>query len=178
MSYYKIIDGIKMDGPMLTCAQEAATKNFDGKIYLEDAYKIFDAVQDDDIYTEVEKDTVSYILNHFSWNPLALEWFQKKLSGLRENEVIASMTAEEVAQQKFSDQDVVYTHDDQHVRKQKLTAAMVETNEDHDEIELIIRLANGKRVCVASNFIEVSGNHVQLYGGHIIPIHAIEKVII
>lgn len=178
MSYYKIINGIKMDGPMLTRAQEAASKNFDEKIYLEDAYRIFDAVQDDDIYTEVEKNTVSYILSHFSWNPVALAWFQKKLSGLNENDVIASMSVEEIAQQKFSEQDAVYTEEDQHARMQKLTAAMVETNEDHDEIELIVRLANGKRVLVASNFIEVTGNHVQLHGGYIIPIHAIEKVII
>lgn len=178
MSFYKIINGIKMDGPMFTCAQEAANKNFDGKIYLEDAYKIFEAVQDDDIYTEVEKDTVSYLLTHFSWNPVALEWFQKKLSGLTENEGITSMSAEEVTQQQFSEHDVVYTQHDQHVRRKRLMAAMVETNEDHDEIELIVRMANGKRVVVASNFIEVSGNHVQLHGGYILPIHAIEKVIL
>jgi hypothetical protein len=57
-----------------------------------------------------------------------------------------------------------------------LHTAMNETNNDHDDIGLIVHLATGERVEVLSDFIELSGDFVELKGGCIIPVHAIEKV--
>jgi hypothetical protein len=53
---------------------------------------------------------------------------------------------------------------------------MNETQQDHDDIGLIFQLASGERVQVMCNFIEMSGDFVELKGGYVLPVRAIEKV--
>jgi len=52
----------------------------------------------------------------------------------------------------------------------------METYDDHDEIALIVRLADGRRVEVRSILIDFENDFVELRGGIAIPLRAIEKV--
>jgi hypothetical protein len=175
MSYYKIIDGKRIDGRVLHVTEEAANRN-KGLLTLDDAQLIYDSIAEDDIYTYAEKNTVLYILSNFDWTEQASLWIQSKLSGLSTYAETVSMTPEEIARQHFSDRDVLYTPEAQEARMHDLKTAMIETSENHDDFGLIIRLASGERVQVFSNFIEVDDHYVQLRGGHIVPVRAIERV--
>jgi hypothetical protein len=86
------------------------------------------------------------------------------------------MPLQELARQHFASKDVLRTEEERLIRIHDLTTAMNETNQDHDDIGLIVRLANNERIEVISNFIELSGDFIELKGGITIPIKAIEKV--
>jgi hypothetical protein len=176
MSYYKIIEGVKMDGEMLDLAVESVKGRGDGRISLSDAHRIFDAVKDGNVYTDTEKATVIYLLNNFKWTDTAYDWFQKQLSGLTEHDGVLQMTPEEISRQHFPERDVLFTPEAQASRMHDLKTAMVETMENHDELGLIVRLATGERVQILCDFIEVEGEFVELKGGHTIPVRAIERV--
>jgi hypothetical protein len=176
MSYYQFIDGVKMDGEILDLSRKAVGDRGDGRISLYDAEKIYEAVVDENKYTDVERDTVAYVMKEFRWTDAAYDWFMQKLSGLTEPEGIQRMPIEELTEHHFPKRDVLFTPEAQAARIHDLHTAMVETNDNHEELGLIIRLVTGERVEVLSSFIEVSGDHVQIRGGHTIPIHAIERV--
>lgn len=86
------------------------------------------------------------------------------------------MTPAEISNQQFSHEDVLTDATDREVRDHGLRSATNETYQDHDDITLIVRLADGTRVEVTTNFIELAGQFVELKGGHDIPVRAIEKV--
>jgi len=86
------------------------------------------------------------------------------------------MSPEEVSKQHFAAADVLTNEKEQISRENNLRTATDETYQDHDEIGIIVRLANGQRVEVLSNFIELAGHVVELRGGYHIPVRAIEKV--
>lgn len=86
------------------------------------------------------------------------------------------MTPVELSAQHFSSTDVLTNETDREVRNHGLRSATNETYLDHDDITLIVRLADGTRVEVATNFIEFAGQFVELKGGYDIPVRAIEKV--
>ncbi len=58
MSYYKTLDGKKLDGRLLEMAEEAVKGDGDGRISKADAQMIIGAVRDGGAYTDVEKDTM------------------------------------------------------------------------------------------------------------------------
>jgi NACalpha-BTF3-like transcription factor len=177
MSYYKIIDGKKMDGHLIEIAQQAIKNIGDGRISLKDAESILTAVKDGNVYTDIEKATIAHIRKNFNWTEAADEWFRTQISKWRAHpKKIISMTPQELASEHFSFQDVLRNEEDRITRKHDLHTAMNETNNDHDDIGLIVHLATGERVEVLSSFIELSGDFVELKGGCIIPVHTIEKV--
>jgi len=55
MSYYKTIDGKKMDGYLLSMADKAVQGAGDGRISKKDAEEIITVVKDGGTYTETEK---------------------------------------------------------------------------------------------------------------------------
>ena len=79
MAYYKTIDGKKYDGELLEHAEKMTSGAGDGRISMEDAKKLFEAVKDGDSYTDVEKDTVAYIRENFKWTDAADEWFRTEV---------------------------------------------------------------------------------------------------
>lgn len=89
---------------------------------------------------------------------------------------LVKMTPAELSQQHFSPTDVLANETDREVRHHGLRSATNETYLDHDDITLIVRLADGTRVEVTTNFIELAGQFVELKGGYDIPLRAIEKV--
>jgi hypothetical protein len=177
MSYYKIIEGKKMDGHLIEIALKATRNVGDGRISLKDAETILTAVKDGNVYTDIEKATIAYIRKTFTWTEAADEWFRTQISSWRAHPgKMISLSPQQLSTEHFSSQDVLRKEEDRLARKHDLHTAMNETNSDHDEIGLIVHLATGERVEVLSSFIELSGDFVELKGGFIIPVHAIEKV--
>ena len=57
-----------------------------------------------------------------------------------------------------------------------LNSAQAVTNLEHEEVGLIVRLDTGEEVEVLSDLIDVGTVHVEVKGGHLIPIAAILRV--
>jgi hypothetical protein len=79
MSYYRIIDGKKYDKELLDLAEKLVRGQGDGQISVADAQKILEKVKDGNVYTEIEKETVAYIRDHFKWTDAADIWFRKEI---------------------------------------------------------------------------------------------------
>jgi hypothetical protein len=80
MSYYKTIDGKKMDGHLLDLANKAVNGQGDGRISMDDSKLLLNAVTDGGIYTDVEKETMEYIRSNFKWMEGADEWFRSQIT--------------------------------------------------------------------------------------------------
>ncbi len=79
MSYYKTIDGKKYDGEIIELAEKLTAGAGDGRISMDDAKQILDAVKDGGEYTGIEKDTMAYIRDNFKWTEAADEWFRTEI---------------------------------------------------------------------------------------------------
>ncbi|MEO9966314.1 MAG: hypothetical protein ABJF11_11030 [Reichenbachiella sp.] len=79
ISYYKQIDGKRYKAVTLVEADEAVAGVGDGRISKADAEKIFATISDGHVYTQVEKDTMHYIREHYKWTPEADELFRTKV---------------------------------------------------------------------------------------------------
>lgn len=176
MSYYKTIDGIKMDGKMIDQATLLVSGARDGRLSTKDAEMLLTLVTDNNVITTVEQNTLEYILKNFHWTPSAMDWFHKELQTWKTHQSPVQFTIADLRGKHFSSVDVLKDHTAQAERKHALQSATSETNQDHDEIGLWIRLSDGTTVEVFSNFIEFEGEFVELKGGCIVPVRAIEKV--
>lgn len=179
MTYYKMIDGHQYDALLINLAESAVAGSGDGRISMEDAKALLDAVKDGDSFTEIEKQTVKYLHQNFHWTDSAFLWFNEQLKAWQsEFEKPVRMSLQELSNQSFPEYDVLITLAERQAREHDLKAATSETYSDHDEIAMIVRLASGKRVQISSNFIELAGNYVELRGGFDLPVRAIEKITI
>lgn len=79
MAYYKIIDGKKYDAELIELAEKLTSGNGDGRLSKADAEQLLEAVKDGDSYTDVEKDTMSYVRENFKWTEAADEWFRGEI---------------------------------------------------------------------------------------------------
>lgn len=77
--YYKKIKGKDYDGKLIDAAQKAVKGHGDGRISLADAKKIIAIVRDSAAYTDIEKRTMSYIRDHFSFTPESNAWFRTEI---------------------------------------------------------------------------------------------------
>jgi nucleoid-associated protein YgaU len=77
--YYKNIKGRNYDGKMIGKAESLVKSKGDGRISLKDAKVILDSVKDSDDYTEIEKKTIKYIRENFSFTPEADRWFRTEI---------------------------------------------------------------------------------------------------
>ncbi len=80
MSYYITINGKKLDKRLVEMAQAVVAGQGDGRISHDDAKKLFDAVKDGGVYTDVEKVTMEYIRDNFKWTESADEWFRGQVA--------------------------------------------------------------------------------------------------
>jgi hypothetical protein len=80
MSYYKLVDGKKMDGHLLDIATNAVEGKGDGRISKEDSESLLKAVTDGGVYTDVEKVTMDHIRTNFQWTEGADEWFRTQIA--------------------------------------------------------------------------------------------------
>lgn len=79
MAYYKTVDGKKYDGELIELAEKLTAGSGDGRISMEDAKALLEAVMDGNSYTDIEKDTMSYIRENFKWTEAADEWFRTEI---------------------------------------------------------------------------------------------------
>ena len=79
ISYYKQIEGKRYKAVTLAEADESVAGSGDGRISMADAEKVFATISDGHIYTQVEKDTMHYIRDHYNWTPEADGLFRKKV---------------------------------------------------------------------------------------------------
>jgi len=79
MSYYKTIEGKKYDGELIDLAEKLTSGAGDGRLSQADAEQIYEAVKDGDSYTDIEKDTVAYLRENYSWTDAADEWFRTEI---------------------------------------------------------------------------------------------------
>lgn len=78
-AYYKKIKGKKYDGKLLKIADSSVKGKGDGRISLKDAKKILGTVKDSDAYSSVEKNTIRYIRDSYSFTPEADRWFRSEI---------------------------------------------------------------------------------------------------
>ena len=78
-TYYKIIDGKKYDREMLALADRLTQGKGDGRISVADAKKLIQTVQDGGKYTDVEKDTMAYIRDNYTFTDEANQWFRDEI---------------------------------------------------------------------------------------------------
>jgi hypothetical protein len=177
MDYYKEVANRKMDAKILGIAEDSVKGSGDGRISKQDAEKIFAAVIDGNKYTDVEKETVQYVFSKYHWTDAARDWFNEQVTEWQtKSNTLVRMTPVELSKQHFPSTDVLTSDSDRELRHHGLRSATNETYQDHDDITLIVRLADGTRVEVTTNFIELAGQFVELKGGFDIPVKAIEKV--
>jgi hypothetical protein len=79
MSYYKEIDGKKYDGALIELAEKLVSGQGDGRISLDDAEKLMELVKDAGTYTDIEKETMSFIRENFRWTEEADAWFRTEI---------------------------------------------------------------------------------------------------
>jgi len=77
-NYYKQIQGVKYDKGMLEVVDTATTNK--NKINVEDCKKLLKEVIDGDMYTDVEKQTMKYIREHYKFEPTADQWIRRAIS--------------------------------------------------------------------------------------------------
>lgn len=86
------------------------------------------------------------------------------------------VTLDEIRNQHFATDDVLLTFDDRFERQHKLRTAMALTNDDHENISLFVKLANGDLVEISSDLIDYEDDFVEIRGGIGIPLKAIVDV--
>ena len=80
MSYYKTIDGKKMDGAIIDAADEAVKG--DGRISKADAEKILKFSKDGGKITDIERTTLEHVFQKYKWTEAAEGWFNGEISKL------------------------------------------------------------------------------------------------
>jgi hypothetical protein len=176
MTYYKTVDGKKMDQAMLEEASRMIQGTGDGRISEKDAQRLWALMKDGSVITAVEKDTIEYIFKNYKWTASASAWFNQEWAKWKRDRTLIPLTIDELSGKHFAKEDVLSDPGAREDRMHALLTATDETNQDHDEIGLQIQLLDGKVVEVFSNFIEAGNEFVQLKGGCIVPIRAIKKV--
>jgi len=177
MNNNKQVDSKKLNRRLIETADVAVAGAGDGRISKNDAEVLLALVVNNNAFTAAERATLDYIYKNYKWTESAREWFRDQIKNWEKDfKKLIRMSAEELSMQHFSLMDVLSTEEERSARKHDLKAATAETYQDHDEIGVIVRLANGRRAEVVSNFIELEGNYVELRGGFHVPVRAIEKV--
>lgn len=78
-TYYKKIKGKNYDRKLIGMADASVQGKGDGRISLNDARKILRAVKDSSDYSDIEKNTMKYIRDHYAFTPEADQWFRGEI---------------------------------------------------------------------------------------------------
>lgn len=79
MGYYKTIDGVKYDAEIIELAEKLTEGQGDGRLSVDDAGQLLEAVKDGGSYTDIEKDTMAYVRDNFKWTDAADKWFRTEI---------------------------------------------------------------------------------------------------
>lgn len=77
--YYIERDGVKCDRKLIELADGAVAGTGDGRISVDDAKVLLDAVKDHGSYTDIEKDTMKYIRANYKFTDAADTWFRTEI---------------------------------------------------------------------------------------------------
>jgi hypothetical protein len=87
-----------------------------------------------------------------------------------------TVSSTEIGGFRYINSEVLHEAEDRINRKIDLDSAMAVTNTEHEEIGVIVKLESGEEVEILSSLIAVEGEHIEVKGGHLIPIAAILRV--
>jgi hypothetical protein len=79
MGEIREIDGTSYDAALLKTAEKLSSGRGDGRLSREDAETILEQLTEHDGYTQLERDTVAFIREHFEWTEAAADWFGTEL---------------------------------------------------------------------------------------------------
>ena len=86
------------------------------------------------------------------------------------------ISIEELTRSPLAKMNVLANAKDVMQRKHDLIAAMAYTNIEHDDVGIIVQLANGEKVECLTDFLEYEEPLVELRGGVTVPINCIVSV--
>ncbi|TGK01759.1 OmpA family protein [Leptospira langatensis] len=102
-NYYVTIKGKKFDRGLIELADEATSGKRDGRISINDAKRLLNAVKDNNTYTDIEKKTMEYIRENYKFTEKADEWFRTE---------IRKWAAEKSSHSKSGEQEEYTSHDE------------------------------------------------------------------
>ena len=79
-SYYKVINGNKYDRGMIEIVEEAAAGQEDGRISIDGAKKLYEAIIDGNKITQIEQKSLAYIKENYKFTEAAEEWLTEELA--------------------------------------------------------------------------------------------------
>ncbi len=79
-NYYALIDGKRYDASLINNAIFRARGVGDGRISVQDAQYLWQLAKDGGRVTEIEEDTMAYLLAEFNWTDAAKAWLDKEMS--------------------------------------------------------------------------------------------------
>jgi len=83
MGEIREIDGTRYDAELLQTAEKLVSGRGDGRLSREDAETILAQITEGGAYTELERDTIAFILDEFEWTEAAADWFGTELGKWR-----------------------------------------------------------------------------------------------
>lgn len=89
---------------------------------------------------------------------------------------VRKISLDEVRTLHFPAEDVLTTFHERYHRRQKLLSAMAQTNNEHEAVWILLKLADGEFVEIDSTLIDLEENYVEVHGGFGIPITAVYDV--
>lgn len=82
-AYYETIDGARCDRAIVNECRDAVAGVGDGRVSVEDAKKVYEALADGGQITPTERWTLYYCLTDFKWTDAAHDWIIDALKGFR-----------------------------------------------------------------------------------------------
>lgn len=83
-NYYEIIDGKRYNASLISNARFRTRGIGDGRISLQDAQDLWMLANDGGRITEIEEDTLEYLIGKFNWTEKAEEWIKEQMGVKRE----------------------------------------------------------------------------------------------
>ncbi len=77
------IDGTSYDAGLLKTAEKLVSGRGDGRLCREDAETLLAQLTGSDGFSQLERDTVDFIREHFEWTEAAADWFGTELGKWR-----------------------------------------------------------------------------------------------
>jgi hypothetical protein len=123
MTYYRSIGGRRYDRALLEQAEAMTQGRGDGRISEADAQQLLTLARDGDSITEVERETLRYILEQFDITDPAKTWLERHLSELPGAD--APLTIERVVRKEFGLTELDLQIDPEEVARQGSLAGEV-----------------------------------------------------
>lgn len=79
-NYYSIINGKRYNASLINNARFRTRNPGDGRISVQDAQDLWQLAQDGGRVTEIEEETLAYLLAEFNWTDAARSWLEKEMS--------------------------------------------------------------------------------------------------